>query len=216
MTTRRLVLYSDFNPPRSAAVDDRLLALLEGTRHRIGYIPSESDLKRRYFERTAERYLELGISELSYFDLGTEYDANQVKELVSNDAIHLSGGDPTHFLYLIQQRNFAPVLRDYVARGGILIGVSAGAMLMARSIASCYLFEECRVKLKDMRGLGLIDFEFFPHFEGDAKTVQKLTSYGRKHKVTIYGASDDGGIVVEGDTVELIGAELVSSSSTLR
>lgn len=55
-------------------------------------------------------------------------------------------------------------LRDWALAGGILIGVSAGAILMAPTIATEALFISLRHEdLTDGDAVGLVPFEFFPH-----------------------------------------------------
>lgn len=203
-----LLFYSDQVVGRSDGVDHELTALLRGTRGRIGYIPSASDLKRRYFAKAQVHYDEIGLGQLWYFDLGEEYAAAAVSELLTCEAIHLSGGDTSHFLMLMQKRNFKGVLRRYVAEGGILIGVSAGAMLMGQSISLCRAFGESSVSLKDEKALGLVDFDFYPHFDGDEKTRKKLLAHSMRAKWPLLACHDTEGIIVAGGEVRYVGEPL--------
>jgi dipeptidase E len=56
------------------------------------------------------------------------------------------------------------VLRQYVARGGVLIRVSAGAILMTPDIRTTLLCgDTLPAEEIEPRGLGLVDFAFVPH-----------------------------------------------------
>jgi hypothetical protein len=58
----------------------------------MAYIPSQSDISRKYFNEKVVWYSNLGITaeHISYFDVDQEYDVGKEKELFSNDAIFLS------------------------------------------------------------------------------------------------------------------------------
>lgn len=192
----KIILYSDFKPDVSREVDDALLKILEGSGCRIAYIPSESDPKRRYFQKVQLNYEKIGISDVTYFDLGLEFDSLVIAELLKHDAIHLSGGDPVKFLDQIKMRQFGPILTRYVKSGGILIGVSAGAMILTGSLGLLEAIEGESVPKSCQRALGILDFEFYPHFKQDAVTSEKITRYAKSRKKIIYACDDDAGMLV--------------------
>lgn len=194
-----IIIYSDFKPNVSREVDDALLKLLEGSRCRIAYIPSDSDPKRRYFQKVQLSYEKLGISEVTYFDLGLEFDSLATVALLKHDAIHLSGGDPFKFLEHIKIRQFGPVLKSYLKSGGILIGVSAGAMILTPSLELIKEIDSEPVPKSCQRALGLIDFEFYPHFKHDKLTTERIARYAKLRKKVIYACDDEAGMIVSQD-----------------
>ena len=70
-----------------------------------------------------------------YFKLDVAYTPERMTDLLACDAIHLTGGDTFYFLHWLRQRGMLSSLQRYVAEGGLLIGVSAGAILMTANIA---------------------------------------------------------------------------------
>lgn len=206
-----ILLYSDFRPDVSKVVDDQLLRLLSGRGCRVGYIPSDSDLKRRYFAKVVEHYSVLGISDVVYFDLGEEFDSANISALLSSDVIHLSGGDPVRFLELIHRRNFGEHLRSFQTRGGVLLGVSAGAMILSRSLGLLAIDLPAKSGGKNQNlprpkgGLRLLDFEFYPHFQGDEQTAKRLAHYARTQKTAVYACDDSAGLLVENGIVVPLG-----------
>ena len=207
-----ILLYSDFRPDVSKVVDDEMLRLLSGKACKIGYIPSDSDVKRRYFAKVLEHYSVLGISDVVYFDLGEEFDSANIPALLCSDLIHLSGGDPERFMDLISRRNFGEHLRSFLKRGGVLLGVSAGAMILSRSLGLLAIDEPLKSGGKNKSspkvqgGLRLLDFEFYPHFHGDESTAKKLAHYARTQKTTVYACDDSAGLLVENGIVLSLGA----------
>ena len=92
--------------------------------------------RRISFSAEAAYYAALGASLDVYYDLDQEYQPDQLGVLLSCDAVHLSGGNTFTFLYRLRQRGMIEVLQQYAANGGVLIGTSAGAMLLTRAIAT--------------------------------------------------------------------------------
>lgn len=205
----RILLYSDLRPGVSDAVDECLLQQLAGTPCRVGYIPSQSDPKRRYFTKIQERYLELGISDLRYLDLGAEYEPSQVRGLLECDAIHLSGGDPFPFLDAVKKRGFRTHLNQYLDSGGVLIGVSAGAMILSRSLGLADEVKPIRARKNEPKALKLFDFEFYPHFQGDERTASDLACYAKAYKTRVYACDDNGGIFLQDTQTTLLGPVVV-------
>lgn len=199
-----LVFYSDFKSEQSEPVDNRLLSLLPAS-PKIGYIPSDSDYKRRYFNKVTEHYNELGIYDVMYFDLKDEFTPALIPELLSCSAIHLSGGDVYQFLASIRVRQFAPILKKFIAQGRVLIGVSAGAMICAPTIDLCELFDGVKMKPSERKSMGFVDFDFFPHYDQSPATLKRLCDYSLKHRRTVYACDDCEGVIVKDNVIECIG-----------
>jgi len=203
-----LALYSDQIIPENAKVDRRLLRLIGNDYPRIGFIPSSSDPQRFFFQQRQAYYATLGVSLDVYYELGDEYQPDKLSELLSCDAIHLSGGNTFIFLYWLRQRGMMEVLRQYAANGGVLIGTSAGAMLLTRAIATAGIcnMDQNLPDLTDLSALGLVGFEFFPHANQFEQAEQELLEYSAERPgLTIYACRDGDGIIVDAGQVELIG-----------
>lgn len=206
MTT--LVLLSDLLFESNDKLDQRIRSLFESAQPSIGYIPSCSDPERKYFEHTRRYYNKLGVDNIQYYDLDLEYEESTFGAIFECDAIHLSGGNTFYFLSLLQKRNVLGLLRSYVKSGGILIGVSAGSILTTPTIEIAGYGEDAdenNVDLKDMQALGLVDFEFAPHWDGSEDTLNLLREYTRVNPTAVYACQDGGGLVVDGESVELYG-----------
>lgn len=204
----KLVLYSDQVIDENRKVDDELLKLFNKTSPSIAYIPSCSDLTRKYFKEKIDYYKALGIVDLKYFDLDEEYDESRVKEIFTYDAIHLSGGNTFYFLHLLRKRGLIDLLQDYVKEGGILIGISAGSIMMSKDISVAGLGErgDCNnIGIEDKSALGLVDFEFAPHWDGNTEYIILLSKYAKDKNKVVYACKDGDGIVIDGNDIKLIG-----------
>ncbi len=209
---KKLVLHSDQISGKTQ-VDEASLKLFASNKPKIAYIPSQSDLERKYFNERVEWYKQFGVTGLFYFDVDKEYDEGKIDELLACDAIFLSGGNTYFFLNSLKKRNFLPVLRKYVEKDGVLIGVSAGSMIMSKTIAVTTIDEDIggdqnTIGLKDFSALGLNDFEFFPHFDKNEEISKRLKEYSRKSKSVIYACKDGDGIIVNDDDMKFFGEVL--------
>lgn len=204
---KKMFFYSDQVAGKSDELDKELLNLIDKEDPKIAYIPSCSDLTRKYYNQKVEYYRRLGISNLLYFDLDEEFDENKLQELLKCDAIHLSGGDTAYFLSNIRKRKFDVILKDYVSNGGILIGISAGSIIMTENIDIIKVGERCEnsCNLTNTQGLGLVDFEFMPHWDWVIYNIEEFQSYTINSGRTLYLCRDEDGIVIRDNDIKLIG-----------
>ncbi|WP_433708407.1 Type 1 glutamine amidotransferase-like domain-containing protein [Paenibacillus illinoisensis] len=204
----KLVLLSDLPFQTNEQLNQRILELLGRDKPSIGYIPSCSDPERKYFEHIVRYYNQLGIENIHYYDLDLEYDSSTFEQILEADAIHLSGGNTFYFLHLLQRRNVQDLLLSYVQKGGMLIGVSAGSILTTPTIEIAGYgkdADENHVGLQDKRALGLVDFEFAPHWDGEEDSLDSLRSYADTIGAEVYACQDGDGIVIDGKVIELYG-----------
>jgi len=209
---KKLVLYSS-----DQAVDDNytldleLLKLIGKSAAKIAYIPAESEQDKKYFQEKAVHYAQYGINELLYFDLDQEFNTMKISELLVCDAIHLSGGNTGKFLNALRNRGFIDVLRYYVQCGGVLTGVSAGAIIMSDDIKICTVhpYEYELDEVSEFDSLGLTDFDFYPHYDFSDSVTNAICEYSlNNNQRVIYACPDGSGIVINNDSVEFVGRML--------
>jgi dipeptidase E len=202
----RLALYSDQVIPANAEVNRRLLRLIGNERPRIGYISSAPDPSRTYFSAKKIYYAALGAELCNYVDSENVTDSDLVAELLQCDAIQLTGGDTYAFLAWLQARDFLPVLRAYANRGGVLIGTSAGSLLMSPNIAIALLSPHpVRSDLANLEALGLVHFHFWPHYQSNQEQDPAAAAF-LSGVPLVYACPDGAGVIVERSCIETIGA----------
>ena len=203
---KKLVMYSDQIPSLRNTADKELQKLFDKYTPKIGFIPSSSDTERVYFNDRKKFYHGLGMDMTVYFELDKEWKSDMLKPLLECDAIHLSGGNTYYFLYWLRKRGMIEVLTRYVADGGVLIGVSAGSILMTPDISTSSFFgDELIPGETDFSGLGLVDFSFVPHFGTKSFTVDDLKKYSQEKRTIVYAARDSGAIIVRDNDIKCIG-----------
>ena len=211
--TVRLALYSDVDHPGNAPMHERLLALVGKPRPRVGYVASGPEPERPYFGRLKAHYADLGATLDCYVD--EHSDDADFAALLGCDAIHLSGGETFAFLAWLQRRARLAALRTYARERGVLVGVSAGAILMTPDIGSAaWCSDRVDASVTDTAGLGLVPFSFLPHAGSAHETVHVPTPAllaGRPSP--LYACPDGSGLVVTDGAIEIFGEPAMVSAT---
>ncbi|WP_163102494.1 Type 1 glutamine amidotransferase-like domain-containing protein [Peribacillus alkalitolerans] len=201
---KKLVLLSDLNIEGNFLLEKKIQELLGKPSAKLGYIPSQLDRERKYFSAAKLHFNRLGFQEFLYFDLDEDYDERLIDELLHCDAIYLSGGNTFCFLENLKVKNVLSLIRDVVDQGKLLIGMSAGGIIMSSNIQIAGLIDENENGLTDLDSLDLVDFDFMPHWDG-VHSIEELVAYSTQNHKSVYACQDGNGLVVVGETVESYG-----------
>ncbi len=182
----------------------------------MAYVPSGPDPDFRFYSACQAYYSERGVTLDMFYDLDREHSRAEVEALFAYQAIHLSGGNTAGFLSRLRRSNMLDRLRIWARNGGLLIGISAGAMLMTPTIAVDALYGGgCPDDGGDGAALGLVPFEFFPHLQAKPGYLEDLRSYSARSSQPIIACPDGGGIVIVDGVAELFGDLLWLSEGTV-
>jgi dipeptidase E len=201
---KKLVLYSAQETPEDHKVDLELMRLIAKPNPRIAWIPSDFVNNSAWFHSKIEYYAQYGATLEEPVQFGAVLLESELQKLVSFDAIHLSGGDTPQFLTLLREHHLLERLHDFVARGGVLIGISAGAIIMTPNIFTTYdCGDDHPIEPFDHTALELVDFAFMPHYTPELEN--RCQELALELNRTLYACQDGDGIVVNGDEIKLIG-----------
>jgi dipeptidase E len=216
---KRVVLYSGGQERRNALIHTSLLDLAlrrpHAARHsrvRMAYMPFAAQGAAAYFRRFERRYSAFGgthfrcvPADLPELAVCRRARADAAHKLLSSDIIYLAGGNTFQFLHHLRRSGLLCVLRDFAARGGVLAGLSAGAHILTPHIELAGYPEFDRdandigLPANRFRSLGVVGFEFFPHYRNSRRYRDSLKSYSKRTRLPLYACRDGSGIVVEGD-----------------
>ncbi|PFG13223.1 Type 1 glutamine amidotransferase-like domain-containing protein [Bacillus sp. es.036] len=203
----KLFLYSDqiSESPENQRLDSLLFNGMETEKIKVGYIPSTQDKDKKYFRTKVDYYQNYGISDIVFFDLYAEFTSNNINKLMECDIIHLSAGNPIEFRKAIKHRKMEQVLWNYYHSGGIIVGVSGGAVQLGQSTALFHLFKgsDC---VESSDALKMVNFEFLPHYNrwnNDFK--QEVLAYSKRTGTRILCVNDGDGVIVDGKNIQMIG-----------
>lgn len=196
-----LCLYSGGTRKRNERIDLHVIERI-GKRGTVTYIPSASNNSNAasYFNSFKRYFGYYGITRFKHFCHDRPFCAADVRHAFDTDAVYLSGGNTFSFKHSLQRAQLEPVLQRFVAKGGALLGQSAGSILMTPSIATSSIgpiVDVNEVGLKDLSGLNLIEISFVPHYESRKEIVTGLRKFSSASKTRLLIAAEDGGGIIK-------------------
>jgi dipeptidase E len=204
-----LVFYSGGNDEENRLLDKSFVELIDKNNPVVTFIPSSSYLSDQEFKSFVRHYSKFKISRFIHFPIDVPFDKILFQEVMRSDAIHMAGGNTFYFLHHLRKMKLLPQLRAFAERGGVLTGLSAGAIMMTENIEMAAYPEFDRdeniVNIKNLSSLNLVDFLFFPHFRNSSRYDSVFKSYTRKKQKMIYACPDGSGLVVRQNELRFIG-----------
>lgn len=202
---KNIVIFSSFTPNKKICARMKKKLPKNAT---IGYIPA--GIHDNYNQAQARFELwwarSMGFSNFVYFPIGTYYDEKGLVDLLKCDAIAISGGNTFELLFMLQLRGLLSVLQKYSEDGGILMGASAGGIVMCPKIRIAGFADPNYFGLQNLDSLGLVDFEVKPHWQLWYPMKKNFLNYKSKNSVDrLYGLSDGQAIWVTDNGIRFYG-----------
>lgn len=205
----KLVFYSGGDDKENRPLDKAFMDLFNKKNPVITFIPSSSYLSEQEFKVFVKHYSKFKLNRFIHFPVDVPFDRIMFQEVMRSDAIHLAGGNTFYFLNSLRKAKLLKELKQFVLKGGILTGLSAGAIMMTEDIEMAgypeFDRDENIVGIKNLSALNLVDFAFFPHFKNSSRYDAAFKKYSKAKKKVIYACPDGAGIVVNDGELRFIG-----------
>ena len=176
---------------------------------RVTFVPSSSIGWKKDFLETKKIFAKLGIKNIELFFVDRDFSKSEEKKLLTSNAIYLDGGNTFYFLHFLRKSKLLGKLKKYVKNGGTLIGLSAGSILITPTIdmAAIPRFDRDpnHVRLNKRNSLGLVNFEFYPHYEEKVRVDRALQRHSKRSPRPLFACSDGDGILVRNKKLKFIG-----------
>lgn len=130
------------------------------------------------------------------------------KAIVGAGIVLVAGGDTFYLMEKLKESRADKIIKEFVERGGIYIGSSAGSIICCPTIEGAEDFDDPNLapKLENFDGLGVFQDVIIPHaqkekyFERIRKTTERLESKGYK----VYPLTDNDVLFFDGDSCEIL------------
>jgi dipeptidase E len=216
MTSRLFLVSSNLAQPHFTAVVSNLA---RGATRAAVVTTAEPKLKERNRNAVLARgtLLAAGVPVVEFFDFDTQPSSG----LAVFDLVYLSGGNPYHLLQRVRETGANAVIEEMVEAGRPIIGSSAGALLLGRSLNVLPVFDTSVPNLgcKDPEALRLVPFTVLPHANRWKARFSDYTARVAAAAVLcrseILEIDDDEGLLIDGYTVTRIGSRFPSSPINL-
>ena len=130
--------------------------------------------------------LDLGIKEGNI----TEYKIGNDINIDDYDIIYMMGGNTIYLLDMVRKYNFGEVIKEFINKGKIYIGSSAGSQILGTTINLNAIYEDNFVNMTDFTALGIVDKEIVPHAN---KKEELIKNSKREALILLY---DGDGIII--------------------
>ena len=149
-------------------------------------VDGEKDDNKDWVIKEYKTILDLGINESNI----TEYKIGNDINIDNFDIIYMMGGNTIYLLDMVRKYNFGEVIRDFINKGKIYIGSSAGSQILGATIELNALYEDNFVGMTDFTALGIVDREVVPHAN---KKEELLKNANKDNLMLLY---DGSGIII--------------------
>lgn len=172
----------------------------------VAYMPSDgADVisNEKYMPFWQDICSKMGVSDFNHVDnskIGQEAEIEKQKIAKSNILI-VTGGNTYSLLNNIRNAGLDKAIVKLSEKDdAIITGFSAGAAILTPTInivsrAWSYGLDENKVGLKNLEGLGLVDFEVLPHFT--SADLEGLEAYRKSSKYEVRPIANSEFILIE-------------------
>lgn len=151
---------------------------------------------------------------LEVVELESYYYQDVEEKIRSADILWMAGGQTGYLLYWLRRLELDKNLPKILENGPIYVGSSAGSMVCSKTqYASEFYFTEPEKGASIFPGLGIIDFEIYPHYE--EKWLPKLKNIWKKEFGDLWLLKNGEVITVEGDKVNVLGEKRILRNGKL-
>ena len=149
----------------------------------------EEDDDKSWMDEEYKTIIDLGINESNI----TEYKIGNEINIDDFDIIYMMGGNTFYLLDVIRKTGFDKVIVDFINKGKIYIGSSAGSEILGNSIDVALGYDENNVNMTDFTGLKIVDALIVPHSNRKEEFISELKNKTKENVITLY---DGDGIII--------------------
>lgn len=132
-------------------------------------------------------------------------DSSVVGQLRDKDILWFAGGAPGYLMYWVRRCELNKTL-PILLKKSLYVGSSAGSMIAAKALGTTEWFPgENEPGASVIPGLGLVDFDLFPHYQEAMLEQIKAKFKGEK----LYLLKDGEEIIVEDQKVTVVGEKRI-------
>ncbi len=172
---------------------------------RIGYVTtaSKGTDNTNYLELHKKSMKEMGLR-FEEMDIEGKCEAELRRFLSTKNVAHIEGGNTFYLLRAIRQTGFDKILAEFVEKGLIYIGTSAGSYVACATIeTSTWKSQRDRYGITDLRAMHFVPFILKAHYTDDMRPLVQEKKKNLKYPLLIL--RDGQAVLVEGDKYTFVG-----------
>jgi dipeptidase E len=183
-----------------------------GLKGRLVFITTASELKPKkdleWQDDDRNALIKAGFDVFDY-TITDKKEGEIRKDLKDVDVIYVSGGNVFYLLEKVKASHFDKIVKDFIAKGKIYIGTSAGSIVAGPDIFPAYYLDRAKdaKNLKDYKGMGLVDFTVLPHWGSEhfrERYLEQRLEHVYKEGYKLILLNDNQYVAVDGDKYRII------------
>lgn len=178
----------------------------KGKDSKVVIIPSFSEFRPVEEMSKYHIFKDLGFNNIVMYDVCFFFDENC--DISDADVIFLGGGNTWLFRFLLKKHNMFSFLQNFVANGGLLIGESAGSIMMCDKIDIAKFADEDIVGDRACDGLGVFHDIVKPHSQSWYHEFDKFLDFSNLYPdKRLYMIEDGMCLIVKDDDISFYGKD---------
>ncbi|MDP2741499.1 MAG: Type 1 glutamine amidotransferase-like domain-containing protein, partial [bacterium] len=173
----------------------------------VGFITTASKREQdiSFVERDLETMKEIGFN-VEKIDIEGKKPKDLMRLLGNKDIIFVEGGNTFYLLKCMRESGFGKVVKELMKKGVVYFGVSAGSIVAGQTIetAGWKNIDKNKVGLKDLKGLQLVPFNVFVHYQPEHAELIKENL--KKSKYPLRVLTDSQALFFQGENTLLLGS----------
>ncbi|NTV36427.1 MAG: type 1 glutamine amidotransferase-like domain-containing protein [Anaerolineaceae bacterium] len=146
-------------------------------------------------------FLPLNITNI---EMWTDLSEHQGDELFDYAAVYIGGGNTYSLLAQCLESGFDRHMVEYVSRGGVIYGGSAGAAILGKDIRTVEHIDQNRIGLIATQGLNIVEgHAVWVHYQPDDDAL--IHTFVEKYNQSVLAISERAGIVLADSELRSVG-----------
>jgi dipeptidase E len=167
--------------------------------------PTENIERDKYISRQFRQFKKVNIprQNVTFFQLDRNIKRSELKNI---NVIFVFGGNTFDYLYRIRKTGLDKIIKSFVKKGGIYLGLSAGSYVACPTIEAASWKHPDRnvVGLKNLDGLNFVPFLITAHFKKELRLTIEKAAHDTKYQVI--ALTDKQAILIDGKSKRIIGS----------
>ncbi len=190
-------------------IDEEIIKMTNKENPTLLFVGLASSFSDSYYDVIKNNYKELGATPVYLKKNNLIHNPDLVKEKFQNaDIIYIGGGDTLKLLEKIEEYNLKPLFDEAYKNNKVLVGISAGAILLSKKgYSDSYILREEKDTYEMIKGFKYTDIIISPHYHSDLDKCRQLEEYLKKHNEEVYGIENNSAIFIEDKNIRIVNSK---------
>ena len=187
-------------------IDKKIVSLVKKEKPVFLFIGLASTHSDSYYDLIKKIYQNLGCETIYLKRKNIINNPNIVTDKINRaDIIYIGGGDTVKLIEDIKEYQLENQLKKAYNKGCILVGISAGAILLSKEgYSDSYILRGESNQYQFIKGLNFVNICYCPHFEIDSKKEIELIKDLKNTKRKVFALENKTAILIEDNKIKMI------------